>query len=220
MHSFPKLLLIAATSLFGAQIATCDSMYSFTTTNQTFSDIPATLGFVFTANSSFEVDSLGWFDATGQGFSSQHTIGLFDSAGTLITSTTLSTGTSESINGGFRYHSITPITLTAGSEYTLAGTSGGPTDRWTVNEQVDGFAVSAAFTIGPDAARFSYGTELVDPASHFSDYLVYAGPNLEGQELISATPEPASFLLVAIALSILPVSRQLRTFRQLGCSRG
>ncbi|HSU30713.1 MAG TPA: DUF4082 domain-containing protein [Bryobacteraceae bacterium] len=219
MHSFPKLLLLAATSLLGAQLAVCDSLYSFTSANQTFFDAPATLGFVFTANSSFQVDSLGWFDATGEGFSSQHTIGLFDSAGTLLASTTLSTSTSDTIDGGFRYHSIAPITLTAGSEYTLAGTSGGPMDSWTVNDLVNDFAVNPAFTIGPNAARFSYGTELVDPDSHFSDYLVYSGPNLEGQELISATPEPASFLLVAIAASILLISRQLRTLWQLGRSQ-
>jgi hypothetical protein len=220
MHSFPKLLLLAATSLFGAQFAACDSLYSFSSANDTFSDTPLTLGFVFTANSSFEVDSLGWFDATGEGFSTQHTIGLFDSAGTLLGSTTLSSGTSDSIDGGFRYHSIAPITLTAGNEYTLAGTSGGSMDRWTVNDVVNDFAVSPVFTIGPNAARFSYGTELVDPDSHFSDYLVYSGPNLAGQKLISATPEPASFLLVALAASILLVSRQLRTATQLGRSQG
>lgn len=220
MHSFPKLLLLAATSLFGAQLANCDSLYSFTGVNQTFSDAPVTLGFVFTANSSFEVDSLGWFDATGEGFSTQHTIGLFDSAGTLLASTTLSSGTSDSIDGGFRYHSIAPITLTAGNEYTLAGTSGGPVDSWTNNDLVNDFAVNPAFTVGPNAARFSYGTELVDPDSHFSDYLVYSGPNLAGQEIISATPEPASFLLMAIAACTLLVSRKLRTARQVGRSQG
>ncbi|HEY1214928.1 MAG TPA: DUF4082 domain-containing protein [Bryobacteraceae bacterium] len=216
MHYFHKLLLFAATSLLGAQLAACDSLYSFSSVNQTFSDKSVTLGFVFTANSSFEVDSLGWFDATGQGFSSEHTVGLFDSAGTLLTSVTLSAGTGDSSNGGFRYHSITPITLTAGNEYTLAGTSGGPMDSWTINDFVNNFTVNSAFTIGPNAARFSYGAELVDPDSHFSDYLVYSGPNLAGQELISATPEPASFLLVALAGCTLLVSRQLRKAKQSG----
>jgi hypothetical protein len=216
MHYFHKLLLFAATCLFGAQLAVCDSMYSFSSVNQTFSDNPLTLGFVFTANSSFEVDSLGWFDATGEGFSSQHTVGLFDSAGTLLTSITLSAGTSDSISGGFRYHSIAPITLATGSEYTLAGTSGGPMDSWTINDFVNDFTVNSAFTIGQNAARFSYGTELVDPDSHFSDYLVYSGPNLAGHELISATPEPASFLLVALAGCTLLVSRLLRKAKQSG----
>ncbi len=216
MQFSPKLLLLAAASLLGAQLAVCDSLYSFNSASQTFFDAPATLGFVFTANSSFEVDSLGWLDATGAGFSSQHTVGLFDSTGTLLASTTLSSGTSDPLSDGFRYSSIAPITLIAGNEYTLAGTSGGPLDSWTVNDDVSGFAVDPAFTIGQNAALFSYGSELVDPDSHFSDYQVYSGPNLEGQESTFATPEPASFLLVALAACTLFISRKLRTSARAG----
>lgn len=212
MKISPKFLVLAAASLLGAQLAVCDSLYSFNGANQTYSDDPLTLGFAFTANSSFEVDSLGWFDATGGGFFSQHTVGIFDSTGNLLTSTTLSTGTSDPLIEGFRYGSITPITLAAGTEYILAGTSGGRSDNWTVNDSVNGFTVNPAFTIGQNAALFSPGASLVDPSTHFSDYLVYAGPNFQGRVAIAdtATPEPKSFLLVTLAALVLFLTQKFR----------
>jgi hypothetical protein len=199
------VLVMAASN---AQLALSDSLYTFGAVNKTFTDEPVTLGFVFTANSTFEVTSLGWFDGTGNGFQSPHTIGLFDSAGNLLISTVV--GTSDSFSDSFRYHPIAPITLEAGNDYTLAGTSGGQLDSWTVNDFVSGFTMNSAFTVGSNAARFSYGTELVDPSSHFSDYLVYAGPNLERHGVTSATPEPAGLVLVLLGVTALLAVRRIQ----------
>jgi hypothetical protein len=217
MRIVPKVAS-AVLSLFATPFLFSASLYSFDSANSTFSDDPLTLGFVFTANSTFEVTSLGWFDSTGAGFQSEHTVGIFDSTGNLLVSTTLGSGTTDPLSGNFRYHSISPLTLNSGSEYTLAGTSGGPADSWTINNFVNGFTVNPAFTVGENAARFSYSTDLVYPESHFSSYVVYAGPNLDGQESNQesncVTPEPASILLVPFAgLALLMVRR----FRSSGC---
>jgi hypothetical protein len=182
-------------------------LYTFTSANQIFTDQPLTLGFTFTTNNAFTVSSLGWFDATGNGFLSPHTVGIFDANGNLLTSTTLSTGASDSLSGSFRYQSIAPITLQAGNAYTLAGTTGGALDPWTVNDYVTGLSVNPAFTVGPDAARFTYGPGLVNPTGHFSDYRIYSGPNLAG----SPVPEPASFLLLGLAAPFLFIVRRRRS---------
>jgi uncharacterized protein DUF4082 len=196
---FVGRLILLFVSFLPTSFVFADSIYNFGQVNSTFADNPVTLGFVFTPNTTFSVTSLGWFDGSGAGFQSEHSVAIFDANGNLLTSTTLGTGTGNPLSGWFRYQAITPVTLEAGIQYTLAGTSGGALDPWTVNDDVSGFAVDPNFTVGIDAARFFYGPNLVDPDSHFSDYLVYAGPNLEG----SAIPEPASALLVALAAAML-----------------
>ena len=202
--------LLLFISLFAMPFIFADSMYTFGEVNSTFTDKPVTLGFVFTSNTGFNVSSLGWFDATGAGFQSAHTVAIFDSDGNMLTSTTLGTGTSSPLNGWFRYQAIAPITLEAGATYTLAGTSGGALDSWTANDYVSGLAVNPAFTVGLDAARFFYGPDLVDPESHFSDYLVYSGPNLEG----ATVPEPADALLVALGVGMLFAFRSKASARK------
>lgn len=203
-------IFVLAISAFTAQLALCSPLYTFTHVSNTFSDNPLTIGFTFTANSAFEVSSLGWFDATGTGFQSQHTVGIFDASGNLLSSTVLSAGAGDPLTGSFRYQSIGPVTLDAGSEYTLAGTTGGPLDTWAVNNQMTGFAVNPAFTIGSNAARFTYSSDFVYPTAHYSDYLVYAGPNLDGDPVTIATPEPGSLLLLPFAAAALICFRKLR----------
>jgi Domain of unknown function (DUF4082) len=206
MRFFGRFILLGI-SVFATPFVVADPIYTFGQVNSTFADNPVSLGFVFTANTAFNVTSLGWFDGSGAGFQSEHTVGIFDAVGNLVTSTTLGTGTGNPISGSFRYQAITPITLTAGAQYTLAGTSGGALDPWTLSNYVSGFAVNPAFTVGPDAARFFYGPNLVDPESHFSDYLVYAGPNLDG----SPVPEPADALLFALGAGMLIAFRSVRS---------
>jgi hypothetical protein len=205
-------LILVFVSLLSTSFIFADSIYNFGQANSTFADNPVTLGFVFTANTTFNVTSLGWFDASGAGFQSEHTVGIFDANGNLLSFTTLGTGTSNPLNESFRYQAITPLILEAGTQYTLAGTSGGALDPWTVNDDVSGFAVNPNFTVGLDAARFFYGPDLVYPDSHFLDYLVYSGPNLEG----SAAPEPASALLLTLAAGMLIAFCAIRSARNSG----
>lgn len=208
MGRITRLSILFLSALLPVQFAVADSLYTFTSVSQTFTDQPLTVGFTFTTNNAFAVSSLGWYDATGNGFLSPHTVGIFDANGNLLSSTTLVTGTSDPLNGSFRYQSIAPVTLEAGNAYTLAGTTGGSLDPWTVNDDVSGFSVNSAFTVGPNAARFTYGSGLVDPADHFSDYRVYSGPNLAG----TPVPEPATLLLLGLAAPFLFIVRKHRSY--------
>src|SRR3954471_15438781 len=94
-------LLIAVMSLASAQHAFSDSLYQFSSVNQTFTDDPVTLGFVFEVNSPFEITSLGWFSPTAEGFQTDHTVGLYDSTGSLLTSADLAAGSANPLTGFF-----------------------------------------------------------------------------------------------------------------------
>lgn len=220
MQHIARLSVILISSVCATQFALADPLYTFGNVSSTFTDNALTLGFAFTADTTFNVTSLGWFDPTCNGFQSEHTVGIFDANGTLLVSTTLEPGTSGTLSDSFLFQAITPITLALGETYTLAGTTGGALDGFTVNDDVSNFAVNPAFTIGANAALYSYGSELVDPDSHYSDYLVYAGPNLEGSPADppandpgpsnATAPEPASGLLLALALPALLVARRMK----------
>lgn len=205
MRHFKGIILIAALAC-ATQCVFADSLYTFDSVDITYNnDIPATLGYVFSVKNSFEVTSLGWFDDYLNGFQDPHTVSLYDtSSGTLLTSLTLAAGTADPLQGSFRYHNITPVILNPGDTYLLAGTTGSD-DPYTENDDVCGFAISPNFIVPENAGLFVDNTPGFNyPDQHYSDYMVYAGPNLEGVP-ISDAPEPAtiSLLLLAAGLGLL-----------------
>lgn len=93
-------------------------------------------------------------------------------------------------------------------------------DAWTQNDFVSDFRVNSSFTIAPNAALFTYTSDLVDPDSHYSDYRAYIGPNLEGESVSADTLEPAGVFLLAIGALVLfaarGVQRRVANARQYG----
>lgn len=83
-----------------------------------------TLGYSFTVNSPVRVTDLGYWDFANDGFSSSHQIGIWDTSGALLTSTTIAAGPSGTLLNGFRYVSLaTPLGLAAG-DYVIGGNIG------------------------------------------------------------------------------------------------
>jgi hypothetical protein len=122
----------------------------------------------------------------------------------MLASTTLAAGMSGLLGANdFRYQSITPLQLIAGQTYTIAGFSpltGSGNDAWVYGgpNEITGFAVDPAISIGADAARFDYNTGvLADPSTHFSDYQIYA-VNFQ----LGAVPEPASWALMIAGIGL------------------
>jgi hypothetical protein len=204
-----KARLLAA-SLFGLLTtpALASGIYSFTSA-LVANEGPLNLGFVFTTNVPITVTSLGYYDEDDDGFAADHVVGIYDGAGNLITSITLDVGTSDTLSGGFRYHSITPIILPGGKTYVLAATTGGYADGWAYGVAGDtllGLTVDPAITIAADAARYLYETDnaLQNPLYHYGNYTLYAGPNFTYTSVGLVTPEPGTLglTLAGIALAI------------------
>lgn len=207
MRFIGGILLLISSGLV-AQSAFADPLYTFSSVDRTYTnDIPATLGYVFSVNNNFDVTSLGWFDECLDGFQNEHYVALFNQdTGQLLTSTTLSAGNADALDGAFRYQAIAPVTLTPGVTYLLAGTTG-TVDSYTENDDVCDFAVNPNFNIPENGALFADNTGspgFVYPTFHFEDYVAYAGPNLEGSD----APEPASLALLSAGIAGLLLLRR------------
>jgi len=170
------------------------------------------LGTTFTVGSTNEfVLALGVWDgangmngSVGDGLQSSIPVGLFDSAGTLLASITIPSGTTATLLNGFRYVPIAPIDLLAGDTYTLAAYySSSALD--VLHDQGGSPSTSSDFNsyLGSFTGSNTVGS-LSFPTGH-TNGTAYVGPNFE----YSNVPEPTTSLLMLSGLSVL-AARALR----------
>jgi hypothetical protein len=77
------------------------------------------IGWSFTANTDVQVGALGMWDEGGDGFVEDVNVGLWTDSGTLLGLATV--GSTDGLDAGFRFAAITPVLLTGGNSYTVAG---------------------------------------------------------------------------------------------------
>jgi len=185
------LCLVGAVALFPVAAIADTPAWEFSTIGGQSTNGNWTFGEVFTANQNFSVDSLGYYDPS-TGMTDTHAVGLFDSAGDLLASTTI-TSASDPLSAHFLYNAITPVNLIAGDTYVIEGVSG--VDPYAYND--GGFTVSSQITI-------------VGNNDFRNDGLTFLGTGLNdvvpdgywGADFASsATPEPSSFLLLGSGLA-------------------
>ncbi len=124
------LLLIGQNTSLSAQSKAITSLTggsNFVFNNQGF-----TVGYEFTANQTMTVSDLGFYDAGSDGLATAHNVGIYNLCGTLLTSGTVASGTTATLDNGFRYVSVTPIVLAAGTTYRVGAVvfNGGGNDAF------------------------------------------------------------------------------------------
>jgi hypothetical protein len=144
----------------------------------------SSIGFLFTPNTNVTVTELGYYDHNGDGLAIDHPVALFNAGGTRLVETTVRAGTVDTLRGKFRYRSITPTNLTAGTAYVLAGyhdSSSGDVFAYGNNgSTITGFVVDSRLIISNNTSRYLYyggGTPLPFPTDSIG-YTFYAGPSL------------------------------------------
>jgi len=166
-------------------------------------------GFDFTPTKDLTVNALGWYDNGADGLNNQHPVAIYvtstkelaapsaivDSASTIDTTT------------DFRFTSITPFVLNAGTEYTLVGYGSGPAwDGYVVNP-TGGISFGADITY--DRLRTSRATGLEFPTTAGEAGLVhnlFLGPNF--QYSVSSVPELPTYALMLAGLMLLVATKR------------
>jgi hypothetical protein len=140
-------------------------------------------GWTFTVNGTapgdnISVTRLGVYDHLGDGLGNSHPIGLWDSGGTLIVSTSIPSETASPLIGGYRYVDITPVELVAGQSYTIGVLMGliVPNDHVIQSASA---SVDSAITIEPShpdpqqyphyVSRCAKGEQLAQPSAWLND---------------------------------------------------
>jgi hypothetical protein len=162
------------------------------------------LGFQFTTNDALTVKSLGFYDYNQDGLTQDHDVGIYDASANLLFSTTVLT--TDPLVGFFRFHDITPYTLSAGQTYYIMAVSGA--EKYTYFTQ--GFTVDSSITYVTDVWYWDFN---LDPPRPQKTYFLtfpngssrttqaqggaYFGPNFSTDYV---APLPGSLFLVASGL--------------------
>ena len=107
-----------------------------------------TLGYQFTVGSQpIQVNALGYFDDSENGFTSTHQVGIWNLNGTLLSSAVVNNN--SAVDDFFRWTPVNPISLAANTTYKVAGTTGSDFYSW----ENPGFTVGAGITFNRDVYK-------------------------------------------------------------------
>jgi hypothetical protein len=164
---------------------------------------PWVQGYSFVVDQPISATKLGVYDFNSDGLVSAHDVGLWDSGGTLLAATTVSSGTASVLDAGFRFEPIPFVPLGVGQSYYVGSLHlAGDGDEWIYNVS----SLVAAPEITYESRRFVGSTTLAFPSRVGCQPCTdgYFGGNFQ----FTVVPEPNTALLVAMGLVGIGVRRR------------
>jgi hypothetical protein len=195
--SMGLVALMAGPSLAGLGV-------DFTGVTTDFTNGNWSLGWSFTTNGPVTITKLGFYDAGQDGLAQDHAVGIYDSSGNLLVSTTVLT--TDPLTSWFRFHDITPLTLAGSETYYIQAVTGSENYTYFTT----GFTVDPSINFIQDAWVLGAGGALAFPDSTAgitqADGGAYFGPNFDS----TPVPVPPTLLLLASGLLGLGGWRKFR----------
>ncbi len=160
---------------------------------------PQLWGWIFSVDSPITVNALGVYDIGSDGLQLSHDVGIFrQSDHSLLASATVPAGTLGTLDGGFRFVTVSPFLLPLGNYVIVMTMQTQTTDR--------NVALATSFST---ASQITYVSSVIDSGSAlaFPNPLNNGlfGPGLFGPNFVidAGVPEPASCGLLALGLGAL-----------------
>ena len=170
-----------------AQIVAVESTFN---PGETYYSLTAdqTFGWRFSVGDTpIAVTHLGYFDAGLDGLNDSHQVGIWDSAGTLMTQATVPSGTEGTLVSSYRFTLAASATLEANTTYYIGGLVPSASDA----NIVFGAPQTYASEINYETATYSPLTGFVAPNTVFSGSHGAFGPNFQ----FTPVPEPHHYAM-------------------------
>ena len=187
-----------------ASVVTFDPRTGGTGTNNNQS-----VGWQFDVLNPITVDALEWYDPTGNGLSTAHTVGIWDASGVLLTSALIPAGATAPLDGlFFRSVAITPVSLLVGNGYIIGGENlAANADRLACSCGLGGEGTPLQQTVDTrlafvNATSSELGAGFTRPSFLSTSREGFYGPNFSAA---AAVPEPSSVALLSLGVATLIV---------------
>jgi hypothetical protein len=169
----------------------------------------ATVGWSFQVGSSdLSVTDVGLFEGVGTGFVDPHELGIWDNLGNPLLNVTIPTGTVATLDGSYRFLSVTPLVLSAGSTYVIGALYPVQSGDNVVFAASGGVSSNLAFLESRSTPLSSVPTFAYPNANPGAANGVF-GPNFM-YTVNTSVPEPSTWLLTITALAGIASSRRFR----------
>ena len=196
-------LMILVTALTAGSLAASPVLTFNTATASSGSENNQSVGWEFNVLTPITVNGLGWYDQNGDGLQLAHTVGIWNSSGTLLSSAVVAQGTADPLDGLFRTILITPVILMPGTNYIVGG------QNFSTNSEQLAFGVSPT-TISSIAfvrGEFSNANGIFEePTNPTGVSNCCWGPSFS----VSNVPEPSVVTLCGFGLITMGLAVYLR----------
>ena len=203
------MIFVAPLLVSGSLLATPILTFN-TTTALSGNNANQTVGWEFDVLSPITVTGLGWFDQGADGLQMAHTVGIWDSAGDLLTSAVVQQGTTDPLDGLFRTAAITSVVLMPGTDYIIGG------QNFSSNTEQLAFGVppTTAPSISFVGGEYSGIDNLFErPTSATANTDCCWGPSFSVAPGVTSVPEPrgtVALLTTGVVLMLLVRRRLVR----------
>ncbi len=159
--------------------------------------------YYFTPTVNFWVTALGMYDHNQDGLAQNHPVTLYEVSSSSVVASAVVGGANGFVSGVFRYLSISPVFLRAGTQYAVVGFTLADTGTHAWNPP----GLVIAPQIGYDGYTYNYDPFPSLPSGNLRTDMTFFGPGF----LFHSAPEPGSCLLVGVGLVFIVALRRRKT---------